>query len=64
MKHSPLFASETTAAALLDMKPAEFRQLVEAGSLPGPTKLNRWDVAELQAIMRGDAHRPKDELDL
>ena len=64
MKHQPLFASEATAAALLDMKPAEFRDLVAAGSLPGANKLNRWDVAELQAIMRGQAHRPKDELDL
>ena len=64
MKHQPLFASEATAAALLDMKPTEFRELVAAGSLPPANKLNRWDVAELQAIMRGHAHRPKDELDL
>lgn len=63
-KHTPLFASEATAAALLDMKPAEFRDLVARGALPGPNKLDRWDVEELRAIMRGEAHRPKDQLDL
>lgn len=63
-QHTPLFASERTAAALLDMKPAEFRALVTAGSLPGPSLLERWDVSELQAIMRGQAHKPKDTLDL
>lgn len=63
-KLTPLFASETTAAALLDMKPREFRDLVQAGALPGPTRLDRWDVAQLQDIMRGKAHKPKDTLDL
>ena len=63
-RHTPLFATETTAAALLDMKPGQFRDLVKAGALPGPARLERWDVAELQEIMRGKAHKPKDTLDL
>lgn len=54
-QQTPLFASERTAAQLLDMKLVEFRALVQAGALPGPTRLDRWDVSELQAIMRGQA---------
>lgn len=53
-----LFAGDKKAAALLDMKPAEFRELVEDGVLPKPTKIGgfeRWDVEQLQAIARGDA---------
>lgn len=60
----PLFASERTAALLLDMKAAEFRRLVEHGALPGPCRLDRWDVQELEAIMRGDAARNMEGLDL
>jgi hypothetical protein len=63
-KPAPLFASEPTAAALLDMRPAEFRELVSAGALPQPVRFGRWDVTELQAIMRGTAARPKEEFDL
>lgn len=64
-KFAPLFASESTAAALLDMKLSEFRALVERGALPGPNQFSRWDVSQLQSIMRGDAARPtSDELDL
>lgn len=54
----PIFASEATAARLLDMKPGEFRQLVEDGHLPRPRDiggLRRWDVAELRRIASGDA---------
>jgi hypothetical protein len=61
---TPLFASQSTAAALLDMKPAEFRELVDRGALPGPNHYGRWDVAELQAIMRGAAAKPKEDFDL
>jgi hypothetical protein len=57
-RRSLLFASDRNAAALLDMKPAEFRGLVDDGVLPKPTKIGgyeRWDVEQLQAIARGDA---------
>jgi hypothetical protein len=54
----PIFASERTAARLMDMKPAEFRALVEGGHLPRPREiggLQRWDVAELRRIVNGEA---------
>ncbi|WP_294930504.1 hypothetical protein [uncultured Paracoccus sp.] len=60
----PLFASEKTAARLLDMQPAEFRRLVDVGALPCAVKHGRWDVAELQAIMRGTKIKPAEEFDL
>lgn len=52
-----LFASDRRAAQLLDMKPAEFRELVEGGHLPKPIEcggFKRWDVKELVSIWRGD----------
>ena len=54
----PLFANESTAARLLDMKPAEFRSLVEGGHLPRARDLGglkRWDVEELRRIAKGEA---------
>jgi hypothetical protein len=53
-----LFATDCSAAALLDMKPAEFRGLVDDGVLPKPTiigRFERWDVEQLQRIARGEA---------
>ena len=53
----PLFASERTAARLLDMKPVELRAMVAAGHLPGPRRigdLERFDMAELSAVLRGE----------
>lgn len=61
---SPIFATERTAAALLDMPRAEFGRLVAAGSLPKPNQFNRWDVQELAAIMRGEKARISQGLDL
>ena len=52
---TPIFARDVTAARMLDMKPAEFRRLVEQGALPSPVKHERWDVEELKSIMRGEA---------
>jgi predicted DNA-binding transcriptional regulator AlpA len=55
---APIFASDRLAAKLLDMKPAEFRRLIEDGNLPGPREiggLERWDVDELRRIINGDA---------
>ena len=54
----PLFACERMAAKLLDMKPAEFSDLVNSGHLPKPRViggLERWDVPELQRIISGEA---------
>ncbi|MBB5220593.1 hypothetical protein HNP73_000514 [Amaricoccus macauensis] len=55
---APLFATERTAAQLLDMKPTEFAALVEGGHLPRPKLLGglkRWDVQELQKIISGQS---------
>lgn len=56
---NPILASETTAARLLDMKPAEFRALVQAGHLPCGREIApgtiRWPVDDLQNIANGKA---------
>ncbi|MFN4129798.1 MAG: hypothetical protein ACK4GC_08275 [Paracoccaceae bacterium] len=56
---APILASETSAAKLLDMKPAEFRALVEAGHLPKGKEIApsfvRWDVDTLRHIGSGQA---------
>lgn len=56
---APILASETSAAKLLDMKPAEFRALVDAGHLPRGKEIApgyvRWDVAMLRDIASGQA---------
>ena len=61
------FVKETEAAKMLSMKPREFRDLVHAGALPGPRKigpLERWDVEQIVSIVRGDAVRHTQELEL
>ena len=56
---APILAGEKKAAELLDMKPAEFRALVEAGHLPKGTEIapgyRRWDVDALRKIATGQA---------
>lgn len=66
-KHDLLFASERSAAKLLDMRPAEFRALVDAGSLPAPIQIGeheRWSVEDLDAIVRGRKPKPTEEFSL
>lgn len=60
---APLFASERTAARLLDMKPAEFRELVQKGALPGPCRFDKWDMEHLAAIMRGNMIARNEDLE-
>ncbi len=58
MKHDPLFVSEVTAARMLDMDVPAFRALRAAGVLPAPRAIGpheRYDVAELRSVIRGDA---------
>lgn len=57
----PLFASAKTAAQLLDMTTAEFLQLVGDGALPGPVSFDRWDVVQIEAIMRGTKPKPTED---
>lgn len=56
---APIFASETSAARLLDIKPAEFRALVDAGHLPRGREiapgLVRWPVDDLRRIAGGES---------
>jgi hypothetical protein len=63
---SPIAASEATAARLLDMGVAEFRELVVAGVLPRGREiapgLRRWDVAELRKIITGHAAEGMDDV--
>ena len=52
-----IFATERNAAKLLDLKAADFRNLVDQGHLPKPLDIagyERWDVEELRQIGRGD----------
>jgi hypothetical protein len=66
-KHDLLFASERSAAAMLDMRPAEFRALVAAGSLPAPIRIGeheRWSVEDLDAIVRGQKPKPTEDFTL
>lgn len=65
-KHTPLFASERTAANLLDMTPAEFLALVDQGALPRPSTIGphkRWSVSSLQAIAAGKAAIPDQDIE-
>lgn len=56
---APILASETNAARLLDMKPEQFRALVEAGHLPRGREiapgLVRWPVDDLRRLADGRA---------
>lgn len=54
---APIFAGEANAARLLDMKPTEFRSLVQAGHLPRGREIApgmiRWAVDDLRMIASG-----------
>lgn len=56
---TPIFASEDKAARLLDMRPADFRALVDAGHFPRGREIApgvvRWEVDMLRRIGRGEA---------
>ena len=55
----PIYAGEMSAAKLLDMKLAEFRALVQAGSLPPGREIApgvvRWLTEDLRRIASGNA---------
>ena len=66
-RHEPLAVKAQTAAAMLDLPPAEFMRLVGAGALPPPVKIGqheRWRVEQLNAIIRGDAAKPSEVFEL
>lgn len=64
----PIFATERSAAKLLDMKPSEFRHLVLNGALPPPIviggQFERWQVSTLESIVDGTAAQSRFNQDL
>lgn len=57
-RHEPIAVRERTAAAMLDMTPAEFRRLVDGGHLPPPRTIGgmaRWETSTLRRIISGEA---------
>ncbi|WP_321832587.1 hypothetical protein [Thalassovita sp.] len=67
-KITPLWVSEKTAAAMLDMSRTEFSKHVNSGSLP-PAQLRRngiirWSVAALEKIADGSAALPDQAEDI
>ena len=66
-KHQPIAVRASTAASMLDLPIKDFMRLVADGALPPPVKIgmqDRWSVAQIEAVMRGDAAKPNDEFDL
>ena len=62
-----LAVRESRAAAMLDLKPAEFRALVDAGALPPPFEIGghkRWRVDQISAILGGKAAIPEEDFTL
>jgi len=57
-KLTPIWAKESTAAKLMDMTTAQFRELVEKGYLPRGREIapgvTRWSVDELSKIVSGN----------
>ncbi|PHQ68570.1 MAG: hypothetical protein COB97_09750 [Paracoccus sp.] len=57
-RHEQIAVRERTAAAMLDMTPAEFRRLVDGGHLPPPKSIGglpRWETSTLRRIISGEA---------
>ena len=66
-RHAPLAVRAQTAAAMLDMTPTDFTRLVNAGALPPPVRIGtheRWHVAQIEAIIRGNAAKPSEDFEL
>lgn len=63
----PLAVRDTTAAMMLDMPTSEFRRLVNDGALPPPCSIgghHRWRIADINAILNGNATLPNEDFDL
>lgn len=60
--------TEKTAAKMMDMSATKFRELVNFGAFPKPVYLacglERWRVADLEAIIDGTASKPVEEFEL
>lgn len=67
MRHqTPILASETTAAQLLDLRTREFKTLVNEGHLPPGHEIApgivRWDTEVLKRISSGHVTGPWDQI--
>lgn len=63
----PLAVGEKTAAAMFDMSPKEFGELVSCGAFPPPKTFGsheRWALTDLEAILSGKASRPAEVFSL
>ena len=64
--HTPIMASETTAAQLLDLRTPEFKALVDNGHLPPGHEIApgvvRWDTEMLKRISAGDVTELWDQI--
>lgn len=61
-QHQRLAVKAETAARMLDLPVAEFLRLVAEKALPPPRRIGdhqRWDVAQIEATLRGTAQRPE-----
>ncbi|MBM2320507.1 MULTISPECIES: hypothetical protein [Roseobacteraceae] len=65
-RHTPIMASETTAARLLDLRTNEFKALVDEGHLPPGHEIApgvvRWDTEVLKRISAGDVTELWDQI--
>ena len=65
---TPIWCSDATSAALLDMAVSEFRALVAAGCLPDGQEIapgvKRWNFELLRSLATGKLHRPDGGLEL
>ncbi|SLN38833.1 hypothetical protein PEL8287_01894 [Roseovarius litorisediminis] len=65
-RHTPIMASETTAARLLDLRTTEFKALVDEGHLPPGHEIApgvvRWDIEVLKRISVGDVTELWDQI--
>ena len=63
---TPIMASETTAARLLDLHTPEFKELVDKGHLPPGHEIApgvvRWDTEVLKRISAGDVTELWDQI--
>lgn len=63
---TPIMASETTAARLLDLRTKEFKALVRDGHLPKGHEIApgvvRWDTETLKRIAGGDVAELWDQI--
>lgn len=63
------FGPEQDAARFIGLPRAQFRRLVECKALPGPCRVfpdgtELWDLAQIASIVRGEAARPRQDVQM